>query len=154
MRRALFALPFLFLITGLGCAPPSRQVEQVLDRQAAAWNRGDLRGFMDGYWQSDELTFVVCPPATRDEPRPATRIVKGWQATFDRYRERYSDPKQMGRLVFSELLVTFDKPDEAHVTGRYELTRADQATSRGRFILDMHRIDKKWVIVQDRTIAE
>jgi len=32
-------------------------VHYLLTEQAAAWNKGDLDGFMLGYWKSDELTF-------------------------------------------------------------------------------------------------
>src|SRR5262249_25102417 len=32
-------------------------VIKVLTDQEAAWNRGDLRGFMEGYWNSPELSF-------------------------------------------------------------------------------------------------
>src|SRR5690606_2172134 len=34
------------------------QLRKVMDEQAAAWNRGDIREFMKGYWQSDDLVFV------------------------------------------------------------------------------------------------
>ncbi|HNG96278.1 MAG TPA: DUF4440 domain-containing protein, partial [Acidobacteriota bacterium] len=34
----------------------TREVRAVLDAQVAAWNRGDLEGFMKGYWRSPELT--------------------------------------------------------------------------------------------------
>ena len=32
-------------------------IQRVLDDQAAAWNKGDLPGFMKGYLESDELSF-------------------------------------------------------------------------------------------------
>jgi hypothetical protein len=33
------------------------RIQKVLDAQRDAWNQGDLEGFMDGYWNSDELEF-------------------------------------------------------------------------------------------------
>ena len=33
-------------------------IENVLVVQEDAWNRGDVEAFMEGYWQSEELTFV------------------------------------------------------------------------------------------------
>jgi hypothetical protein len=50
----------------------------VLNDQEDAWNRGDLEGFMNGYWKSEELTF-----------QSGDNVTKGWQATYDRYRARY-----------------------------------------------------------------
>ena len=71
--------------------PPETAVRQVLDAQAEAWNRGDLEGFMAGYWSSPDLTFFSGPDRT-----------SGWQATLDRYRKRYkSEGKEMGRLTFA-----------------------------------------------------
>src|SRR6516164_6864051 len=32
-------------------------VRQVLDAQVTAWNKGDLPGFIAGYWSSPELSF-------------------------------------------------------------------------------------------------
>ena len=49
----------------------------VLDEQATAWNKGDLDGFMKGYWNSKDLTFY----SGKDKQN-------GWQATIDRYKKR------------------------------------------------------------------
>ena len=38
-------------------------VRAVLDAQVAAWNRGDVEGYMDGYWRSEETVFA---PEERD----------------------------------------------------------------------------------------
>src|SRR5229473_2139487 len=32
-------------------------VRKVLDDQVEAWNKGDLEGFMAGYWKSENLSF-------------------------------------------------------------------------------------------------
>src|SRR4051794_27204303 len=51
-------------------APPeeSAAVRAVLDSQVEAWNRGDLDGFMAGYWKDDRLTFFS-----------GDTITRGWQ---------------------------------------------------------------------------
>ena len=59
-------------------AADSAAVRQVLDLQVAAWNRGDLEGYMAGYWKSEQLTFFSGGTVTR-----------GWDATLARYRKRY-----------------------------------------------------------------
>ena len=72
---------------------PARSIRQVLEDQAAAWNRGDLDAFMEGYWRSEDLVFTS-----------GGNVQRGWQTTLDRYRETYgSSPETMGRLTFSDL---------------------------------------------------
>ena len=34
-----------------------KAITTLLNDQVTAWNKGDLPGFMKGYWESDELTF-------------------------------------------------------------------------------------------------
>ena len=66
-----------------------KAIRQVLDDQVVAWNKGDLPGFMEGYWQSPDLRFY----SGKD-------VTSGWQATLDRYRKRYQgEGKKMGQLV-------------------------------------------------------
>src|SRR5262249_29771558 len=82
---------------------------QVLDAQEAAWNKGDLKGFMAGYWQSPELVFF----SGKD-------VTKGWQATFDRFAKRYqAEGREMGKLTFREIEVDLLGPDSAFVRGKW-----------------------------------
>src|SRR6266404_1612616 len=39
-------------------------IQDVLDAQVAAWNQGDLDGFMTGYWHSPDLTFFSAAKVT------------------------------------------------------------------------------------------
>ena len=48
-------------------------IRAVLDAQVAAWNRGDIEGFMDGYWRSPETVFVS-----------GDTVTHGWQTVLDR----------------------------------------------------------------------
>ena len=65
-----------------------KAVTKVLEDQAAAWNKGDLPGFMEGYWKSPDLRFLS-----------GKTVTEGWQATLDRYRKKYqADGKKMGKL--------------------------------------------------------
>src|SRR2546430_977308 len=69
------------------------KIRQVLDFQVAAWNKGDLKGFMAGYWKSEKLTFFS-----------GDKIEHGWQATYERYQKRYqAEGREMGTLTFSEI---------------------------------------------------
>ena len=74
-------------------ADDDKDIRQVLDDQAVAWNKGDLDGFMKGYWKSKDLTFLSGKDATR-----------GWDETLERYKKRYqAEGKEMGKLTFSDV---------------------------------------------------
>src|SRR5262245_8695599 len=38
-------------------AAARKAIAKVLDDQVVAWNKGDLKAFMAGYWKSPDLTF-------------------------------------------------------------------------------------------------
>src|SRR4051812_34621413 len=68
-------------------------IRALLEEQDAAWNAGDLDGFMKAYWDDDELTFYS-----------GGDVRKGHKALRERYRQRYqADGKEMGKLTFSDL---------------------------------------------------
>src|SRR5580692_1402394 len=84
-----------------------KAIRQVLDDQVTAWNKGDLKAFMAGYWKSEDLTFY----SGKDKR-------KGWQETLERYQKRYQgEGKEMGTLKFSELEIQVLGNDLALVTG-------------------------------------
>lgn len=123
-----------------GGTHPQADVRKVLDDQAAAWNRGDLDGFMAGYWKSDQLSFYSGNAKTT-----------GWQATLDRYRKKYqADGKAMGKLAFTELSIEPLGPDHALVRGRFTL-RLGKETPTGLFTLILRRLPAGWRIVHDHT---
>ena len=126
---------------GLG-DDPTQEIRAVLDEQQAAWNRGDLQAFMDGYWQSADLTFAG-----------ASGVTRGWQPVLDRYRERYSNRAAMGRLDFTVLEVRPLGKDAAFVLGRWHLKRANDEPG-GVFTLVFQRFPQGWKIVHDHTSAD
>lgn len=121
---------------------PEAAVRSLLEAQQTAWNRGDLEGFMAGYWNSPELTFY----SGRDKQQ-------GWQATLARYKARYqSAGKEMGHLTFSELSVESLGPDCALARGRWKVELKDQ-TLDGLFTLVVRKKPEGWRIVHDHTSA-
>jgi beta-aspartyl-peptidase (threonine type) len=117
-----------------------KAVQKVVDDQAAAWNKGDLEGFMAGYWKSDELTFF----SGKD-------ITKGWNATLERYKKRYqSEGKEMGKLTFSDLKIEVLGPESAVVRGRFRLVTSKE-TPQGLFTLLFKKTADGWKIVHDHT---
>jgi beta-aspartyl-peptidase (threonine type) len=121
---------------------PTKAIRKVLDDQVAAWNKGDLEGFMAGYWKSDALTFFSGKERTL-----------GWKATLERYRKRYqAEGKVMGKLTFSELHIEPLGDSSAFVRGRWQVvTKA--ATYEGLFTLFFKKAEAGWKIVHDHTSA-
>ncbi len=126
-----------------GCGKPvdHPEIREVLGKQEQAWNRGDLDGYMEGYWKSDELVFST--------PKGQTR---GWQAVLEQYRRSCSTPEKMGRLAFEGLQIARPGEDQAEVSGKYRLKRPD-GPQTGRFYLYLRRINNQWVIVKDYTVS-
>ena len=119
-------------------------VKHLLVSQVEAWNKGNLEGFMQGYWQSPELTFFSGASAT-----------KGWQPALDRYRQRYQgEGKEMGKLEFQDLNIDLLSRRSAVVIGRWQLTMSDGKRPHGLFTLILKRMPGGWRIVHDHTSAE
>ncbi len=145
MRRALVGLLVACAAPSLAAeaspSDPRAGVRAVLDAQVEAWNRGDLEGFMAGYWRSPELVF--CSGAT---------VTKGWQATLERYRKRYqAEGREMGTLRFESVEVLPFGPDAAAVRGAFRLRMKDGQEPHGLFTLLVRRTDGAWRIVHDHT---
>lgn len=144
MKR-LACLPLLFLIAAPAVADEKADNDAVLTMlagQVAAWNRGDLNGFMDGYWNSPELSFY----SGRDKQ-------KGWQQTHDRYKKRYqAEGREMGKLDFSELEPTRLAEGRIMVLGRWKLDLKAE-TIDGLFTLIVEKKDGGWKVVHDHTSA-
>ncbi len=129
------------------CVVPEDQdpaaVRRLLDAQVAAWNRGDLEGFMKGYWKSDSLTFYS-----------GGNLSHGWQVTLDRYRRRYqSEGHEMGTLVFDLHDVTVAARGQALVRGGWSLKLKD-GEPHGLFTLWLRWFpDAGWRVVHDHSSA-
>ena len=114
-------------------------IRAVLDAQAAAWNRGDIEGYMDGYDRSPKTEFVG-----------GDSITRGWQEVFDRYKQRYDSREKMGTLTFSDLEINVLSKDAALVLGRWRLKRANDEP-HGTFTLLFRKTKSGWKIVHDHT---
>ena len=111
----------------------------VMNDQVAAWNRGDIDGFMRGYWNSDDLIFVS-----------GDNVTRGWRPTLERYKKSYDSRAKMGTLAFSDLEIKVLSPDAAVVLGSWALTR-DKDNPHGKFTLTFRRFRGGWRIVIDHT---
>ena len=119
---------------------PELAVWQVLNDQVTAWNKGDLEGFMGGYWQSPAMSFFSGKERTT-----------GWQGTLERYVKKYrSGDAEMGRLTFSDLAVDQLGPSTVLVRGRWQL-KLSKDEPGGLFTLIFKHLPEGWRIVHDHT---
>jgi beta-aspartyl-peptidase (threonine type) len=118
----------------------AKAIRAVLDAQVAAWNKGDLVGFMKGYWENESLSFFS-----------GSKKTSGWKATLERYQKKYQgEGKEMGKLTFKEVFIKMLGTDHALVRGGFHLQlKKDEA--KGLFTLIFHRTPAGWRIIHDHT---
>ncbi|MBI3410284.1 MAG: nuclear transport factor 2 family protein [Planctomycetes bacterium] len=137
-----FVVCFVAMFTGqvFDSATEKKAIQKVLDDQAAAWNKGDLRGFMAGYWESPDLSFYS-----------GNNKTKGWQATLERYQKTYQgEGKEMGKLSFSEMSIDLLNGEHALVKGRFTLELQKKGPT-GIFTLILKKVPAGWRIIHDHT---
>jgi ketosteroid isomerase-like protein len=114
-------------------------IRSIMATQEAAWNRGDLVAFMDGYWASDSLCFIG-----------SRGLTYGWQTTLDNYKKGYPTPAAMGQLKFTIIRVEQLSRRSAFVIGGWHLAR-EQGDLSGHYTLLWKKKKGKWVIVADHS---
>ena len=160
MKPALLAVLLLGSLCGASAktAPttlaPSEQtrlaessIRAEMTAQTDAWNHADVDGFMKGYEDSPETTFV------------GATVRKGFQPILERYKQNYSTPEQMGKLTFTDIDVRLlpsscGTPELALVTGKFHLertARGNAAKDDGIFSLVWRKGAHGWKIIMDHT---
>ena len=146
MGRIFCTIVFLLLGAAAISAQSEKQkneirsaITAVMDAQMAAWNRGDIDGFMRGYWNSSDLVFAS-----------GDNVTRGWQPTLDRYKKTYNSREKMGALRFSDLELNVISKNAAVVLGSWSLTRASD-NPKGKFTLIFRKFKEGWRIVHDHT---
>src|SRR5689334_19075865 len=94
MKKISFLPALFFSIVAFTQSSDELTIRKVLDNQVKAWNKGDIQGFMQGYWKSDSLMFIG-----------KNGINRGWEITLENYKKRYPDMTAMGKLSFDIILV-------------------------------------------------
>jgi uncharacterized protein (TIGR02246 family) len=115
------------------------EVRNLLAKQSAAWNRGDIDAFMVGYWENDSLMFIG-----------KSGVTYGYKNTLANYKKNYPDTTAMGKLTFTLIQVKQLSAEYFHVTGKYYLTRTIGDAS-GHFTLMFRKINGRWVIISDHS---
>ena len=116
-------------------------VIKVLLKQEAAWNRGDIDSFAEGYRNSPDTLFIN------------NQVQRGYSGMLDAYHHNYPTKEAMGQLAFSELEVHPVDDKVAVCIGKYHLERGKKAggNAEGLFSLVLEKTENGWKIVVDHT---
>jgi ketosteroid isomerase-like protein len=114
-------------------------IRSMLAKQVVQWNRGNVAGYMVGYWEHDSLVFIGKNGPTY-----------GYRATLERYRKAYPDAAHMGQLTSTVLRLRMLSPEWAYVTGRWQLKRP-AGDLGGYYTLLLRKIRGEWLIVEDHS---
>jgi len=114
-------------------------IRKVLNSQTEAWNRGDIEGFMKGYWENDSLMFIG-----------KSGITYGWINTLNNYKKGYPDTASMGKLIFNLISVKRLSKKYYHVVGKWFLKRS-VGDIGGHYNLLFQKINGRWVIIADHS---
>ena len=139
MRSVFIALLTILSFSVFSQTNDEIEVRNLLAKQSAAWNRGDIDAFMVGYWENDSLMFIG-----------KSGVTYGYKNTLANYKKNYPDTTVMGKLTFTLIQVKQLSPEYFHVTGKYYLTRTIGDAS-GHFTLMFRKINGKWVVISDHS---
>ena len=116
-------------------------IRHVISDMEAAWNRGDFRGYMQGFANPDVI-FVS-----------RGKFQDGWQGTLDHYIRDYGvSPDMRGKLHFYDIRIEMLAPDAAQLISRYRLSRPKH-TQDGINTRLMRKRDGHWVIALNHVSA-
>jgi len=135
-----FALALALVASASAMAQPvSPAVEEAAIRQViadmeVAWNRGDFRGYMQGF-RNPDVVFVSRAEFQRD-----------WQGTLDHYIRDYGgNPARRGELHFRDIRIEMLSPDAAQLISRYTLSGGGRP-QEGINTRLMRKVNGRWVI--------
>jgi ketosteroid isomerase-like protein len=137
-RIAVSALALSLVCCNNGNKPiADAAIRGEMDRQALAWNRGDIPGFMAAY--ADSICFISAKERTC-----------GKALVTKRYMNRYPNKATMGKLEFGQLEILPAGADHAWCTGTWRLARRADTLSGG-FSLFWVLTPAGWRILRDHT---
>ena len=139
MKKIILLTILFFSLVAFAQSSDDIIIRKILDEQTKAWNKGDIEGFMKGYWKNDSLMFIG-----------KNGINWGWQTTLENYKKGYPDTTAMGKLSFDILIVKKLSPEYYYVVGKWMLTRSIGDLS-GHYNLLFRKINGSWFIIADHS---
>jgi len=116
-----------------------QRIRALFESACAAWNCGDIDGYLANYWHSDKVRWV------------SEGIVRyGFEAIAATCKARFDSPDNMGRLEVANLEIQLPGESDALVFGAWTQTTRT-ARRHGVFTVHMKKIDGDWLIVSDHS---
>jgi hypothetical protein len=116
-----------------------KAILSLLHTQTQEWNRGNIKEFMNGYWNNDSLMFIG-----------KAGVTYGYSNTLNNYITRYGDTTKMGKLFFDIIKIKKLSPEYYWVLGKWFLKRSIGDIG-GHYTLLFRKINNHWVIIADHT---
>ena len=140
MKKLFLILSFLLFVNiSFAQTKTTKKILSILKVQDDSWNRGDIDGFMQTYWQNDSLMFIG-----------KSGVTYGWQNTLNNYKKGYPDTAAMGKLDFTLINIKKLSRKYYHVIGKWHLTRT-VGNLQGHFTLLLMKVKGKWFIIADHS---
>jgi hypothetical protein len=139
MRSFLLVTALLLSLVSSAQSSDEHTIRTMLATQVTEWNKGNISGYMHGYWESDSLIFIGSKG-----PR------YGYAATLKKYKEAYPDVDHMGTLTSTITSLRRLSPDYYFIVGAWALKRNAGDVS-GSYTLLLHKIKGHWVIICDHS---
>jgi uncharacterized protein (TIGR02246 family) len=116
-----------------------QRIRALFESACAAWNRGDMDGYLADYWQSDNVRWVS-----------EGTVRYGFEAIAAAVKARFDSPDNMGRLEVANLEIQLLGESDALVFGGWiQTTRT--ARRHGVFTVHVKKMDGEWLIVSDHS---
>lgn len=115
-------------------------VDHLLSESEAAWNGGDLAGFIGWYKRGPGTTFLG-----------SSGLTHGWEAIRERYAARFEPGAARDSLRFEDLETRPLAPWLGLATARYVLFQDDSVTATGVFTLIVEKTPEGWRIIHDQS---
>ena len=116
-----------------------QRIRALFESGCAAWNRGDIDGYLADYWHSDELRWVS-----------EGTVRYGFEAIAAGFKARFDSPDNMGRLEVANLDIQLLGESDALAFGAWTQTTR-MARRHGVFTVHIKKIDGEWLIVSDHS---
>ena len=139
MKKILLLIGIIISLSSMAQTKDEQIIRKMLADQISYWNKGDIPGFMQGYWENDSLVFIGKNGPTY-----------GYNNTLRNYQKNYPNKDYMGVLNFDILSVQAIEKDHFFVIGKFMLQRKVGDAS-GHFTLIFKRINGIWKIVSDHS---
>ncbi len=118
------------------------EIRTLTNKLQMDWNRGDMTGYLNAYWNNEALSVMY-----------GDNAVRGWQELSHLFRKNWTNEEQMGDFFVKDvaMVVRFPQPDTAIASGGFEHQFPAEKVV-GAFSHTWHRFDDgHWRIVHEHT---